>query len=121
MRPLSGFVLAAAVVGASFNAHPAAAQVDARMLREPTVSATQIAFIYGGDIWIMPKAGGTAQRLTTARGEESFPRFSPDGSTIAFTADYDGNDEVYTIPAAGGEATRLTYHPSADRVVAWYP
>ena len=121
MRSLSGFVLAAAVAGASFNAHPAAAQVDARMLREPTVSATQIAFIYGGDIWIMPKAGGTAQRLTTARGEESFPHFSPDGSTIAFTADYDGNDEVYTIPAAGGEATRLTYHPSADRVVAWYP
>src|SRR6185437_4895440 len=121
MRSLSGFVLAAAVAGASFNAHPAAAQVDARTLREPTVSATQIAFIYGGDIWIMPKAGGTAQRLTTARGEESFPHFSPDGATIAFTADYDGNDEVYTIPAAGGEATRLTYHPSADRVVAWYP
>ncbi|MFI5228017.1 MAG: PDZ domain-containing protein [Gemmatimonadales bacterium] len=120
MRSLSGFVLAAAVAGASF--HPsAAAQVDARMLRQPTVSATQIAFVYGGDIWIMPKTGGTAERLTTARGEESFPRFSPDGSTIAFTADYDGNDEVYTIPAAGGEAVRLTYHPAADRVVAWYP
>ncbi len=99
----------------------ATAQVDARMLREPTVSATQIAFVYGGDIWIMPKSGGTAQRLTTARGEESFPKFSPDGSTIAFTADYDGNDEVYTIPAIGGEATRLTYHPGVDRVVAWYP
>jgi tricorn protease len=100
---------------------PSSAQIDARMLRQPTISATQIAFIYGGDIWIMPKAGGTAERLTTARGEESFPKFSPDGKTIAFTADYDGNDEVYTIPATGGEATRLTYHPGNDRVVAWYP
>ena len=102
----------------------AAAQVDARMLRQPTVSATQIAFVYGGDIWIMPKTGGTAERLTTARGEESFPKFSPDGKTIAFTADYDGNDEAYTIPATGGEATRLTYHPgdgSCRRLVSRRP
>src|SRR6185437_11910605 len=84
MRSLSGFVLAAAVAGASLQVDAASAQVDARMLREPTVSATQIAFVYGGDIWIMPKSGGTAQRLTTARGEESFPHFSPDGATIAF-------------------------------------
>ena len=91
------------------------------MLRQPTVSATQIAFIYGGDVWIMPKAGGTAQRLTTARGEESFPRFSPDGSELAFTANYDGNEDVYVIPSVGGEAKRITYHPAVDRVVDWYP
>jgi tricorn protease len=100
---------------------PAAAQVDARMLREPTVSATQIAFVYGGDVWIMPKAGGTAQRLTTARGEESFPRFSPDGSQIAFTGNYDGNEDVYVMPAGGGTPTRVTYHPGPDRIVGWYP
>jgi tricorn protease len=103
------------------SATTASAQIDARMLRQPAVSATQIAFVYGGDIWIMPKAGGTAQRLTTARGEESFPRFSPDGSLIAFTGDYDGNQDIYVMPVVGGEPTRLTYHPGLDRMVAWYP
>jgi tricorn protease len=100
---------------------PASAQIDARMLRQPAVSATQIAFVYGGDIWIMPKAGGTASRLTTARGEESFPKFSPDGSLVAFTGNYDGNQDVYVIPAAGGVPKRITYHPAPDRVAAWYP
>ncbi len=87
-----------ALLGASGSA---SAQIDARMLRQPAVSATQIAFVYGGDIWIMPKAGGTASRLTTARGEESFPKFSPDGSLLAFTGDYDGNQDVYVIPTDG--------------------
>jgi len=117
MRPLH--VLAPAALLAL--AAPLHAQIDARMLREPAVSATQIAFIYGGDIWIMPKSGGTAQRLTTALGEESFPHFSPDGKTLAFTGDYDGNQDVYTIPVEGGEPFRVTYHPGVDRVVAWYP
>ena len=57
-----------------------AGQVSARMFRYPDVSATQIAFVYAGDIWVVPKTGGTAQRLTTPRGEELFPRFSPDGT-----------------------------------------
>lgn len=102
-------------------ASSARAQVDARMLREPAVSATQIAFVYGGDIWIVPRSGGVAQRLTTAKGEESFPRFSPDGSEIAFTGAYDGNEDVYVIPSMGGDMTRVTYHPDADRVLGWYP
>ena len=97
------------------------AQIDARMLRQPAVSASQIAFVYGGDIWIMPKAGGVAQRLTSARGEESFPRFSPDGTLIAFTGNYDGNQDVYVMPVVGGEPKRLTYHPAADRMLTWYP
>lgn len=99
----------------------ARAQIDARMLRQPAVSATQIAFVYGGDIWIMPKEGGTASRLTTAKGEESFPKFSPDGALVAFTGDYDGNQDVYVIPAIGGVPHRVTYHPSPDRVATWYP
>src|SRR5690349_16566919 len=97
------------------------AQVDARMLRQPTVSATQIAFVYGGDIWVVPKTGGVAERLTSARGEESFPKFSPDGTRLAFTGAYDGNQDVYVIPARGGDVTRVTYHPAIDRVAAWYP
>ncbi|HET7458949.1 MAG TPA: PDZ domain-containing protein [Gemmatimonadaceae bacterium] len=109
-------LVAAAAAPASLRA-----QVDARMLRQPAVSASQIAFVYGGDIWVMPKNGGTAVRLTSARGEESFPRFSPDGSLIAFTGNYDGNQDVYVMPAAGGEPRRITYHPGPDRMVAWYP
>lgn len=113
--------LAIAAVLTLTRAGLASAQIDARMLRQPAVSATQIAFVYGGDIWIMPKAGGTAERLTTAKGEESFPRFSPDGTLIAFTGNYDGNQDVYVMPVVGGEPTRLTYHPAPDRMVAWYP
>lgn len=98
-----------------------AAQVDARMFRQPDVSGTHITFVYAGDIWIVPKEGGTASRLSSPPGEESFPRFSPDGSRIAFTGNYDGNEDVYTIPTFGGEPIRLTYHPMADRTVDWYP
>jgi tricorn protease len=102
-------------------ATPASAQVAARLFRQPDVSATHIVFVYAGDLWLVPKAGGEAHRLTTPPGEESFPRFSPDGSLIAFTAAYDGNQDVYVIPTAGGQPTRVTWHPMADRLVDWYP
>ena len=99
----------------------ALAQVDARMLRYPTVSKDHIAFVYAGDIWLVARAGGAAYRLTASPGEESFPRFSPDGSKVAYSASYDGNVDVYVMPTAGGEAVRLTHHPMADRVVGWTP
>src|SRR5438128_633762 len=76
--------------------------VDARMFRYPAVSATEIAFVYAGDIWVVPKSGGTATRLSSPRGEELFPRFSPDGSLIAFTGNYDGNQDIYVVPSSGG-------------------
>src|SRR6185503_16414827 len=97
------------------------AQVDARMLRHPAVSATQIAFVYAGDIWLVPKQGGLAHRLSTPRGEESFPRFSPDGAAIAYTADYDGNQDLYVVATTGGAPRRVTHHPAADRMLTWYP
>jgi len=97
------------------------AQVDARLLRQPDVSSTQIAFVYAGDIWVAPKTGGTAVRLSSPRGEESFPRFSPDGKEIAFTGDYDGNLDVYMIPSGGGLTRRVTHHPMSDRNLDWYP
>jgi tricorn protease len=103
------------------TAAPAAAQVDARMFRQPAVSADKIAFVYAGDIWLVPKAGGTAVRLSSPLGEESFPRFSPDGSKLAYSADYDGNTDVYVVPTAGGTPIRLTHHPMPDRVVGWHP
>src|SRR5258705_4534369 len=97
------------------------AQMDARLFRYPDVSATQIAFVYGGDIWIAPKTGGTANRITSSTGEESYPRFSPDGKTLAFSATYDGNTDVYTMPVGGGVPIRLTLNASPDRVIDWHP
>ena len=97
------------------------AQVDARLFRQPDVSATQITFVYGGDIWIVDKQGGVAQRLSTPAGEESFPRFSPDGTMIGFTGNYDGNQDIYVLPVGGGVPTRVTHHPDADRMLGWYP
>jgi len=67
----------------------------------------------------VPAAGGSAQRLTAYEGEEKFPHISPDGRLIAFTAQYDGNDDVYVISADGGEPARLTYHPAQDIVIGW--
>ena len=75
---------------------------------------TQIAFVYAGDIWLVPKDGGSAFRLTSSPGEESFPRFSPDGTKVAYSASYDGNVDVFVIPSAGGEPMRLTL-PSDER------
>src|SRR5215213_1727908 len=98
-----------------------AAQIDARLFRYPDVSQTQIAFVYGGDIWIAPKTGGTANRITSSTGEESYPRFSPDGKTLAFSATYDGNTDVYTMPVTGGVPARLTWHAGPDRVIDWHP
>src|SRR5581483_9468922 len=102
-------------------AAPSSAQIDARMLRQPAVSATQIAFVYAGDIWLVPKAGGTATRLSSPPGEESFPRFSPDGTKLAYSGNYDGTTDVFVVPVTGGTPTRLTYHPMADRVIGWHP
>jgi tricorn protease len=89
------------------------------LLRKPTVSKTQIAFSYGGDLWVVDRSGGEAKRLTSDVGIEIDPVFSPDGTTIAFTGEYDGNEDVYMISANGGIPKRLTSHPGADQVVGW--
>ena len=102
-------------------AAPARADVDARLFRYAAVSARQIAFVYAGDIWIVPRTGGTAVRLSSPLGEESFPRFSPDGTKLAYSANYDGNTDVYVVDVTGGQPVRLTYHPGADRVIDWTP
>jgi tricorn protease len=97
------------------------AQVDARMLQYPDVSQTQVVFSYAGDLWVVPKEGGTALKLSSPRGQELYPHFSPDGSQIAYSANYDGNLEVYVIPTMGGMPTRVTYHGMSDRIIDWYP
>lgn len=94
---------------------------DALMLRFPDVSSDNIVFSYAGDLWIVPKTGGVARRLSSPPGTEAFPRFSPDGKEIAFSGNYDGDTDVYIIPEEGGEPLRLTHHPEDDLVVAWFP
>ncbi len=89
------------------------------LLRKPAVSKTQIAFSYGGDLWVVDRGGGEAKRLTSDVGIEIDPVFSPDGTMIAFTGEYDGNEDVYVVPVAGGIPKRLTSHPGADQVVGW--
>ncbi len=96
-------------------------QIDARLLQYPAVSHTQIVFDYAGDLWVAPKEGGVANRLTTPPGEEILPKFSPDGSKIAFSGNYEGNVDVYVIPSKGGMPLRVTYHGYPDRMVDWYP
>lgn len=88
---------------------------DARLLRFPATNGNEIVFSYAGDLYKVPVAGGEAQRLTSHVGYEMFPRFSPDGKTIAFTGQYDGNTEVFTMPSAGGEPLRVTYTATNKR------
>lgn len=91
------------------------------LLQTPTLSKTHIAFAYAGDLWIVSRDGGEAHLLTSGSGTKSNPVFSPDGSMIAFTGDYDGNVDVYVMPAEGGVPRRLTHHPGIDEVVGWTP
>jgi tricorn protease len=91
------------------------------LLREPTISRTELAFNYGGDLWIADREGGAARHLTSGLGQETNPSFSPDGSVVAFNGEYDGNQDVYVVPATGGVPKRLTFHPSAEEVVGWTP
>lgn len=88
---------------------------EARLLRFPTTNGNEIVFSYAGDLYKVPATGGEARRLTSHVGYEMFPRFSPDGKTIAFTGQYDGNTEVFTMPSAGGEPLRVTYTATNGR------
>ena len=98
----------------------AGAQEKALLAQQPTLSKTTIVFTYGGYLWSVPREGGEARQLTTG-GHESYPMFSPDGSQIAFTGMYDGNLDVFVMPATGGTPKRLTWHPGQDSVVGWMP
>ncbi len=100
---------------------PAAAADEAMLLRAPDVSAEHVAFVHANDIWIAPRDGGQARRLTTFEGAETDPHFSPDGSLVAFSGQYDGNTDVYVAPVGGGEPQRLTWHPLPDQVRGWTP
>jgi len=108
-----------------------AAADEARLLRFPDVHKDKIAFVYAGDIYVVHRDGGRAVQLTHHEGLELFPKFSPDGTRLAFTGQYDGDMSVYTMPIGGGEPKRLTFHPAIQRtsermgpeniVMGWHP
>ena len=125
-RPILLFLCLLAGAGLLFQAQfEAQAQNghggQTRLLRTPTVSATQIGFAYANNIWVTPRAGGSARRLTSFQGQTTNPHFSPDGRWIAFSGEYAGNFDVYIVPSDGGEPKRLTWHPGADLVQGWTP
>ncbi|MBR0492462.1 MAG: PD40 domain-containing protein [Muribaculaceae bacterium] len=104
-------ILLAALAAVALNS-----QADeGRLLRFPGTNGNDVAFSYAGDIYTVPITGGTARKLTSHKGYEAFARFSPDGQTIAFTGQYDGNTEVYLMPAQGGEPKRITFTSSNPR------
>lgn len=101
----------------------AAAQVTpaSGMMRYPDVSESQVCFVYANDIWVAPKDGGVASPLASPPGMEAFPRFSPDGKSIAFVGNYDGGRDLYTISVAGGAPFRVTHHPGGETLADWSP
>src|SRR5262245_25136303 len=117
MRMATRYLILALLASMAFSG--VAMAQGTRLLRRPTVSRDSVAFEYAGDLWIVSRSGGQARRLTSTPGVEIDPRFSPDGSQIAFSATVAGNTDVYVVPTAGGDPKRLTYHPGVDRVRGW--
>ena len=116
MRSHVGALLLCASVAVASHA-----SAQTRMLRSPSVSATEISFAYANNIWIVPRAGGAARRLTSFGGQTQNPYLSPDGKWVAFSAEYSGNTNVYLVPSVGGQPKRLTWHPGEDLVEGWTP
>ena len=94
---------------------------EMRMMRFPAINGDTLVYTYAGDLWTSSRKGGFARRLTSHVGGEGRARFSPDGKWLAFTGTYDGNADVYVMPAEGGEPQRLTYAPESDVVMNWTP
>ncbi|HBH06622.1 MAG TPA: peptidase S41 [Flavobacteriales bacterium] len=114
-------VLFLLLIGCAFAYAQQTTTPDALMLRFPDVSENEITFVYAEDIWTAPKSGGLARRISSNTGMEAFPKFSPDGKTIAFMGKYDGNNDIYTISNEGAGLQRVTYHPGTDMVIDWNP
>ena len=108
MRKLIWMAASLALLGAGMaGAQP---QGDTRLLRFPDICKDNLAFVYGGDVWLTTAQGGVARRLTSGEGDEVFPKFSPDCKWIAFTGQYTGTRQVYVIPVNGGTPRQLTFH-----------
>ena len=98
---------------------------DATMLQYPDVSDSHIVFSYANDLWLVPRKGGTANKIASPAGQVLLSRFSPDGNTVAFMGNYEGDLDLYTLPIDGvnpsDTANRVTYHPSTELLSGWTP
>ena len=121
MKRILSTAVAAALLAMSHSALALPSTSDTRMLTEPALSAQHLAFIYAGDVWLANRDGSSPRRLTADPGEKSNPVFSPDGKSIAYSAQVDGNIDVYLLPVEGGVPKRLTYHPGADVAQGFTP
>jgi tricorn protease len=121
MKTTLAICASAAAILTAFAGRPAADGEPTKLLRMPTVSASQIAFAYANNIWTVDRSGGMARRITSFQGQTTNPHFSPDGKWIAFSGEYAGNVDVYVVSSEGGEPKRLTWHPGADTVQGWTP
>jgi len=110
--PRSSLIILTACLSLIASVFASSAAAQTKLLRFPAIYGDKVAFTYAGDIWIAPATGGTATRLTAHPGVEVFARFSPDGKWIAFTGQYDGDEQVYVMPASGGVPKQLTYYPA---------
>ncbi|HLU47963.1 MAG TPA: peptidase S41, partial [Planctomycetota bacterium] len=114
-RMIRHFAFLAALLLAASSTRAADVPKETLLLRFPDIHEDRVVFSYGGDLWIAPVRESelvSARRLTSHPGLELFPRFSPDGKWIAFTGQYDGDEQVYVVPADGGEPRQLTYYPA---------
>ncbi len=134
LRGLLGALLLLAVAApeqAAAAAEPGAGYLETRLLRFPDLAGDRVVFVYAGDLWLTSSQGGVARRLTSHPGLELFPKFSPDGKWLAFTGQYDGDEQVYVMPAQGGVPRQLTFYPARGplpprwgydhQVVGWTP
>ncbi len=129
MRPAAALTLLFGLILTALTA--AQPGSPTRLLRYPAISKDSIAFVYAGDIWIVDIGGGTARQLTSHEGQELFPRFSPDGHSIAFTGQYNGRRQVYVMPVSGGTPRQLTFYNDVfsmpprggidNQVLGWTP
>jgi tricorn protease len=125
LSPRLAGTLPLAVASSLASALPATAAVDAKqpatLFRYPDISKDSIVFSYANDLWIVPKEGGVARPLASPPGAEAMPRFSPDGQSIAFVANYDAGRDLYVLPVTGGVPQRVTHHPTTEMLTDWTP
>lgn len=114
-------VIGATVIAVASTIMAADAQEQTLLLRDPAISSTNIAFVYAGDLWVADRNGANPRRLTSSPVDESNPVFSPDGAMIAYTANYEDNEDVYVIATAGGQPKRLTWRSGDDIAIDWAP